>query len=125
MTTRPEPEELTPGQIEELNKDLLALREELSSINEITKEDVKPVDLELPIGRVSRIDAIQQQSMAKAGRAANERRLALIAVALSAIEQGDYGYCRECDDPVGYHRLKARPETPFCVECQQAKEKRS
>ena len=61
--------------------------------------------------------------MAKAGRAAAERRLSLLGLALAAIEEGDYGYCKECDDPVGYRRLRARPETPFCLDCQQAREK--
>lgn len=123
MARREEPEELTQEQIAELREDMLALRELLTHLLDTSKEDSKPVDLDLPIGRVSRMDAMQQQSMAKAGRAANERRLALLGAALRALEEDDYGYCRECEDPVGYRRLKARPETPFCVECQEAREK--
>jgi DnaK suppressor protein len=119
-----EPEELTDEQVAELREDMLALRAELTRLLDTSKDDSKPVDLDLPIGRLSRMDAMQQQSMAKAGRAANERRLTLLGSALLVLEDGDYGYCRECDDPVGYRRLKARPETPFCIDCQQAREKR-
>ncbi len=38
------------------------------------------------------------------------------------LEQGDYGDCVECGDPVGYARLKARPEAPFCIGCQSQRE---
>jgi DnaK suppressor protein len=123
MPRREEPDELTGAQTAELQEDMVSLRAQLTHLLEISKEDSKPVDLDLPIGRISRMDAMQQQSMAKAGRAANERRLALLGTALRALKEDDYGFCRECEDPVGFGRLKARPETPFCVECQGAREK--
>ena len=90
---------------------------------EAAKSGAKPVDLGLPIGRLSRMDAMQQQHMARAGVSALERRLNQIASALAATASGAYGYCRRCEEPIGYKRLKAGPETPFCLRCQAESEK--
>jgi DnaK suppressor protein len=117
-------EELSATQYAELREDLLALRRQLEQSLAATKDDAKPVDLELPIGRVSRIDAIQQQKMAQASRRSAEMRLQHLKTALAAIAEDEYGYCRGCGEPIGYRRLKAKPETPFCVNCQGRLESR-
>jgi RNA polymerase-binding transcription factor len=111
-------EELTAAQEQELNADLLSLRSELEQLLEASQQSSKAVDLDQPIGRLSRMDALQQQAMAKANRAGTERRVKLIESALLAIKQQRYGECRRCEEPIGYPRLKARPESPFCLECQ-------
>ena len=110
--------ELTGVQIEELAADLRALQAKLAADLSASAEGARPVDLDQPIGRVSRMDAIQQQSMVKAGRRNLARRASQVAAALAAIERGEYGLCRRCEEPVGYSRLKARPETPLCLVCQ-------
>jgi DnaK suppressor protein len=115
-------DELSEEEQRELEGDLLKAKRELVAILESNKEESAPVDLDLPIGRISRMDAMQQQSMAKANRASAKQRLALIGVALKTLEEGDYGFCRDCDEPIGFARLKARPETPFCVTCQGSRE---
>ncbi|MDF1552875.1 MAG: TraR/DksA family transcriptional regulator [Deferrisomatales bacterium] len=117
-------EELTEDQIEELRQGLAALRRDLQAILATAREGARPVDLDLPIGRLSRIDALQQQQMARASLAALELRLRQVSVAVAVCEAGDYGYCRKCDEPIGYQRLKARPETPFCLACQAGAEAR-
>lgn len=111
-------EDLTSPQGQELCGDLLSLRGELEQLLEDSQASSQVVDLGQPIGRLSRMDALQQQAMAKANRAGTERRLKLISSALMAIKQDRYGECRRCGEPIGYPRLKARPESPFCLECQ-------
>lgn len=115
--------ELDAAQVEELREDLLALREQLEKLLQSTEASSRPVDLNEPIGRVTRIDAIQQQSMAQAGRRAQELQLSRVKAALAAMENGDYGLCRRCEEPIAFSRLKARPESPFCVDCQGNLEK--
>jgi DnaK suppressor protein len=46
--------------------------------------------------------------------------LARCNVALSTFDRGEYGLCRKCEEPIGYRRLSAKPEAPFCLECQRA-----
>jgi len=71
------------------------------------------------VGRLSRMDAIQQQAMQKAGQASIEKRLSQIEKALEALRDGDYGYCQECGDEIPEQRLEIRPEALVCVTCQE------
>jgi len=116
-------DELTDAQIAELRADLEALKDELETLLDATGEGIRPVDLDEPIGRLSRMDAMQQQKMAQANRARNATRLKMVGAALAADPVDEYGWCKRCEDPVGYGRLKSRPEAPFCVGCQGAFER--
>ncbi len=113
--------ELTPEELAELRHDLAADRLRLEDSLQLTKEGSKPVDLSTPIGRLSRMDAMQQQEMTKASRSTLETRLRQVHASLDAHRKGDYGSCRSCSEPIGYPRLKARPEAPFCLSCQDAR----
>lgn len=114
--------ELTSEELEHLRQALereqLRLEEHLA----LTKEGSRPVQLGTPIGRLSRMDAIQQQQMTKAGRATLDIKLRQVRASLDACQTGDYGYCRSCHQPIGYARLQARPEAPFCLSCQDTRE---
>ena len=114
--------ELTPDEREELYQDLLDDRLRLEEHLRLTKEGSQPVQLSTPIGRLSRMDAMQQQEMTKAGRSTLEGKLLQLRASLEAYQKGNYGYCRSCEEPIGYRRLKARPEAPFCLSCQDSRE---
>jgi len=43
-----------------------------------------------------------------------------ISGALRRIEQGTYGECRECGEPISIKRLEAVPWARYCVTCQEA-----
>ena len=118
-TASPTPEALTGEQIAELAQILEKVRREIEAQLDASREDAKPVDLDEPIGRLTRMDAMQQQNMTKAGRRSLEARLKQIAGALAGVQTGDYGLCGRCDEPVGYPRLRARPESRLCVRCQE------
>jgi DnaK suppressor protein len=115
--------DLTPEQIEELCQDLLAERQRLEVQLESMAESAKPVQLSAPIGRLSRMDAIGQQQMSKASRQTMKTRLSQIRASIEAHKKGKYGECRSCEEPIGYPRLKARPEAPFCLSCQDSRER--
>ncbi len=115
---------LTPDQVEELRKELVALRRELARDLDSSLEGTRPVELDAPIGRLSRMDALQQQSMAQATRQAAAMRTKLAETALRRMETDEYGLCLECEDGIGYARLKARPEALLCVSCQETRESR-
>ena len=118
-------DDLTDPQLSELEADLKALEVSLNETLIQSKDAAQPVTLDQQsVGRLSRMDAIQQQSMAKANRATYQLRLQQAQQAIRHIAEEDYGYCRRCDEAIGYRRLKAKPETPFCVTCQSASEGR-
>jgi DnaK suppressor protein len=43
--------------------------------------------------------------------------------ALDRIDDGDFGYCTETDEPIGVKRLMARPIATLCIEAKEAQEK--
>ena len=116
--------ELTSAQQLKLYHSLLTLKEDLGLLLIESAASSQIVDLEQPIGRLSRMDALQQQAMAKANRTGHQQRLTLIETALQAIKMERYGECRRCEEPIGYARLNVRPESPFCLDCQKLSEKR-
>ncbi|OIO56850.1 MAG: molecular chaperone DnaK [Alphaproteobacteria bacterium CG_4_10_14_0_2_um_filter_63_37] len=82
------------------------------------KESGRTVALDQTLmGRLSRMDALQQQAMAQAGLARSRVRLRAIEAALQRLEDRVYGICCECGEPVEPQRLGADPATPFCQEC--------
>jgi DnaK suppressor protein len=117
--------ELTEQQQTELHQALLDLRMELQQLLENSSDGAQPVSLDEPIGRLSRMDAMQQQSMVQANRRTAQTRLTRIEAALRRHDVDEYGLCVGCEENIGYARLKAQPETPFCIDCQSKRETRN
>jgi len=117
--------ELTAEQLSEQHRTLLKLRKEMQKQLEDSSDGAKPVSLDEPIGRLSRMDAMQQQSMVQANRRTARTRLTRIEAALRRYDKNEYGLCMECEEEIGYARLKAQPEAPFCIGCQGNRETRS
>lgn len=74
------------------------------------------------VGRVSRIDAIQQQKIAQAGLERDKIKFQRLSKTLLQIETEDFGYCMQCDDEICFERLLIKPESIYCVLCQQKHE---
>lgn len=78
-----------------------------------------PVSLELSIGRLSRVDAMQQQQMASAARRRAEVEIRQVNAALRRIRGTAYGECALCGGAIGRRRLLARPATSYCRHCEE------
>lgn len=103
-------EHLSPSQIAELTADLQAAKIETSKQLAALEKSARPVDLNEPIGRLSRMDALQQQGLAQKHKAETTAKLARIEAALARIDKGVYGICIKTNDPIPFTRLKAMPE---------------
>ncbi len=108
------------SRLEGFRERLLAERDEIDGLLDRTATDARPVDLGLPIGRLSRIDAMQMQGMAQLNRHQLEIRRERVKVALAALDDGSYGSCRACRSSIEPARLEAHPEVPFCLACQES-----
>ena len=115
---------LSEEQRASLRRALEALDQELESLLDRSADGAAPVDLDEPIGRISRVDAIAQQRMLQANRASMQLRRQQVRAALCRFDQGDYGECVVCGEEVGARRLEAQPEAPLCIRCQSAREQR-
>lgn len=113
---------MTDAQVTAFHDRLAELQEELEALLDATAAGAAPVDLDQPIGRLSRIDAIQAQKLTQANRARAKVRLQHVRAALAAVRAGTYGECRRCQDDIAKERLEAAPESPLCLECMEALE---
>ena len=79
-----------------------------------------PVELDQSsVGRLSRMDALQQQAMAAGSRERMLLKRRRLDAALGRILAGRYGLCCQCGAEVALERLRADPATPFCANCQE------
>lgn len=106
----------------ELRGDLEGLRDELRAFLAASAAGSRPVALDEPIGRISRLDALQQQNMTRANRLAAEQRVQRVETALRRIAEDHYGLCLRCEEPVGFERLKVQPDAVLCIACQNERE---
>lgn len=101
---------------------LAAKRAELEELSLLSAEARQPVELDQQaVGRLSRMDAIQQQAMAEASERARQRDLTRIEMAERRLRSGDYGYCVDCDEEIADRRLEIDPMAERCVQCAGGK----
>ncbi|MEE4121160.1 MAG: TraR/DksA C4-type zinc finger protein [Paracoccaceae bacterium] len=109
---------MTPERQAAFRMQLEQMLAELERAEEMGKEGQKTVELDQQsVGRLARMDALQNQAMAQAGgrrRAGEARR---IAAALARIDDGSFGECSDCGEEIPDRRLEIDPTTPLCVSC--------
>ncbi|RMA64217.1 TraR/DksA family transcriptional regulator [Ulvibacter antarcticus] len=81
------------------------------------RELTKPISPENAIGRVSRMDAINNKSINDVAFRKAELKLNNLKVALSKIDDTDFGICRNCKQPIPLGRLLLMPQVVKCVNC--------
>ena len=81
--------------------------------------DGAPIAPDDSYGRVSRMDAIQNQSVQEAGARSARERAAKLGDALERLDRPDFGRCAACGEPIDLDRLIARPESRRCVPCSR------
>ena len=69
------------------------------------------------LGRLSRMEAMQDQQLVLEMRRRKKRQLVEIRSALDRLQNGGFGYCILCQKEIGVDRLEAFPEVPTCVSC--------
>jgi len=116
---------LTNDQKETLRQQLLAMRVALEERMRLAAQETQPVSLDQPIGRLTRMDAIQQQQMALGQLQRVEQERQQIDAALRRLEQDTLGRCLRCQELISYDRLTIRPTTTLCYECQGELETRN
>lgn len=101
------------------NIESLIKKEIASSMNSIDhyKELTKPIAPENAIGRVSRMDAINNKSVNEAALKQAEQKLKHLQIALGNINDPDFGTCVKCKNPIPIGRIMLMPHSRFCVNC--------
>lgn len=114
---------LDAEQLRALEQRLRDKRAAIVELEEARRDSGAVVELDQSrTGRLSRMDAMQLQAMAKAGESRAREELQRIDAALKRLENGDFGYCMDCDEPIAAARLQANPTATLCVTCAAARE---
>lgn len=69
------------------------------------------------VGRLSRMDALQNQAMAKAQQSRRSGEAQRLQTALVRMETGDYGVCDDCGEEIAIGRLRLDPAAMLCISC--------
>ena len=108
------------SQLNAFREALISLRDEIVQLANANREAADTVKLDQSmVGRLSRMDALQSQQMAK--ETARRRRIQLqkIDSALSRMDTGEYGYCVICDEEIAVARLEFDPASTRCMGCME------
>jgi len=95
-----------------------AKRHELTELSRLSSQARDTVELDQQsVGRLSRMDAMQQQAMAEAQERSRQQNLVRIDMAERRLKDGEYGYCTECGEPIADGRLAIDPMAERCINC--------
>lgn len=81
------------------------------------KELTLPVEPENAIGRISRMDAINNKSVVEAALRKAKDKLYKLKVVLTKIDEDDFGICISCKSPIPLGRILVMPQSQTCVKC--------
>lgn len=106
--------------LDRFKKKLLSRLSELEELTSIGNEAAMPVELDQTrVGRISRMDAMQAQAMSIEAKRRRELELNKVNSALQRIEEGSYGECIRCHEPIAEGRLEFDPSTLLCINCAE------
>jgi DnaK suppressor protein len=108
---------MTPEELASIKNKIDSRIGELTSILETDTEDTKPIEPDVSIGRLSRLDSMQMQQMALEQRRRQQAELQKLKDALKRMEDGSYGTCMMCRQPIAPARLDAQPDAILCINC--------
>ena len=105
-TERTELEEIIKAEIDKLNKRL-----------DVIRDFTEPIAPDSAIGRISRMDAINNRSVYEASERNILSRLSQLNNTLKMTGDADFGICTKCRQSIPIERLRIRPEIRRCAGC--------
>ena len=110
-----------------MNKvELKAVQQKLLNEIEITQHKItkyteicKPIAPENAIGRISRMDAINNKSVVEAALREEKNKLQQLKIMRTKVTDTNFGSCVKCKKHITFGRLMIRPQSKFCVNCAQ------
>jgi DnaK suppressor protein len=97
----------------QLQKSLCEIEEYLDK----TEESAEAVSPDKSLGRLSRMEAMQDQQLILEARRRKKMQKVAVLSALQRIENNQFGDCIFCGKPISPERLEAAPESSTCVSC--------
>jgi DnaK suppressor protein len=101
----------------ELKKRIRQLIHEMEYEISLLEDHVKPISPENSLGRISRMDAINNKGVAEVSMRNKKSKLSKLRVALENIDKDDFGRCSNCGNTIQAGRLMFLPESTRCMKC--------
>ncbi|MCG7521260.1 TraR/DksA C4-type zinc finger protein [Ruegeria sp. Ofav3-42] len=109
---------MNESELEQFEAQIRARLEELKEQSALANESQSIVELDQQaVGRLSRMDALQNQAMAKAQQANRDLEARGLLAALIRIKDGEFGHCEDCGDEIRAGRLNLNLAASKCVSC--------
>ncbi len=103
---------------DEARKALLERQAQLAQEDAANADSRDTVELQQDsVGRLSRMDAMQQQAMAQAQERRRAQERLRIEAAFERLDEGEWGYCVKCGEEIAEARLEHDPSVATCVTC--------
>lgn len=100
-----------------IKKEIQELIQKLEGEIADLEANAQPVAPENAIGRISRMDAINNQSVLEASLRNRRRKLSKLRIALSNVDQPGFGICSSCGRNINPKRVMLMPESTRCIHC--------
>ena len=106
-----------PQNQEAYRKTLQDSLEEIEDYLTKTEESAEAVSPDKSLGRLSRMEAMQDQQLILEARRRKKMQKIAVQAALQRIENGQFGACIFCGNAIALDRLEVAPESSTCVNC--------
>ena len=110
---------MIPVERQELRKKIEEAIEAQKILIASLAETSKPVAPDNAIGRLSRMEALNDRAVSEASLNAARHKLSRLETALGKVDQPDFGLCVRCDNPIPPGRILLMPEATRCVPCSE------
>ena len=100
---------------DKIEEAITATEQNIVSLKELTR----PIEPDVSIGRLTRMEAIGSKSINEAALNIAMTKLAKLKFALANIDKPDFGICVECGEPIPSGRIMIMPESHLCVHCAE------
>ena len=97
----------------QIQEELTSTKAQILSLREFTK----PIAPDCAIGRVSRMDAINNKTINEAALRKAEIKLSSLKYALDRIDEPNFGSCAKCGQTIPLGRIMLMPHSRFCARC--------
>lgn len=115
-------EDFTQEFLDEMTDTLQEQRADLINKSHVARADLRARE-KAPGDSID--ESVDEQGTSTTLRLKDRERNLLTKIndALNRIDDGDYGFCDNCGDPIGTGRLRARPMATLCIECKEDEER--
>ncbi len=99
--------------VKKINEEIEKTKNSIIRLRELTK----PISPDCAIGRISRMDAINNKTINENALRKATTKLNALKIAMQNIDDTDFGTCKRCKNEIPLDRILLMPQSRFCVYC--------